>query len=164
MTIEIDDTPVDEFIRAASGGLGDVIFWKARFKDIQHTQHLLSRLEELESGPEQLRQVVQGLPYFSPLLAMTFPPLYQETDFNNLGGFWVDQSSPDAEAEDDGPGRSFARLVIDIEASEVEGVLVSFRELGARLEAHFKAHPEKPSAPGSARRTNPARKQSKRRQ
>lgn len=121
------------WILAGSGEIGgDGIGWRKGFEVIDSARTLLSLLEYLDEKKVNWRYLVAGLPRFSVLKTLSFPPLYSASDLDYVDGFLTMVKEP----RDSAPGMSFVRIKIYVERKQQSALLQDFVTLCSRLRAY----------------------------
>ena len=119
------------WVLAASGQLGDAIYWEPGFEAVERARRLLCLLEEIGQKKVDWSYLLQGLPNLDDIKTMSFPPLYTEDAFDEIDGFLTVTEEPE---DDDRPGVSFSRIEVYIDRENRERLIEQFETLSDRLE------------------------------
>jgi hypothetical protein len=124
--------PEGRWLRVAIGDKGDSLDWKEGFEVLGDIRHSLCRLEEFGKEKADLRAQLAGLPFFEGLSACPFPPLYYESDFDDVTFMKHEESLGWREYRQ--PGFSSAEVRVYVWSSVRRELLSQARVLAARLE------------------------------
>jgi len=119
------------WVLAASGELGDAVYWEPGFEAVERARDLLCSLEEIGQKKVDWRYLLQGLSNLSVIEKMSFPPLYTENAFDEIDGFLTITEEPE---NDDIPCMSFNRIEVFIDRENMERLIEQFEILSDRLE------------------------------
>jgi hypothetical protein len=119
------------WVLAATGQLGDAVYWEPGFEVVERVRRLLCLLEEIGQKKVDWSYLLQGLPNLGDIETMSFPPLYTEDAFDEIDGFLTVTEEPE---DDDRPGMSFSRIEVYIDRENRERLIEQFETLSDRLE------------------------------
>ena len=121
----------DVWALAASGQLGDAVYWETGFEAVERARELLCYLEEIGQKKIDWRYLLQGLPSLDVIETMDFPPLYKEDAFDEIDGFLTITEEPE---NDEIPCMSFDRIEVYVDRENMERLIEQFAILSDRLE------------------------------
>jgi hypothetical protein len=116
---------------AASGQLGDAVYWEPGFEAVERARELLCYLENIGQKKVDWRYLLRGLPNLGAIETMDFPPLYTEDAFDEIDGFLALTEEPES---NDRPGVSFSRIEVYIDREKRIRLIEQFEALSGRLE------------------------------
>lgn len=128
---------IPDYRLIAKGYLGDLVTWKDGYEVFDECRDLLMLLEEIGVDSVDWSTLLDGLPRFSGLDGMEFPPLYLEDDFAEIPGFETIVTEPKQVAL----YGSFMNVRIRMDHSQKEAIFRDFRELCKRLENYLSLFP-----------------------
>lgn len=117
---------------AAIGDKGDHLDWKEPFEVLEDIRWLFGLLEDFGEQNTDVPKQIAGLPVFEGLSRCSFPPLYNEADFDEILGMRYAQRM--GWREDRWVGFSAAEVRIFIWSRERAEVLSQARVLRRRLQ------------------------------
>jgi hypothetical protein len=133
--IEVDS---EGWVLAAEGQLGDQVYWEEGFETIERARGLLCSMEEIDESKIDWWYLLQGLPDLGDIEKMSFPPLYNEDDFDEINGFLTVADEPE---NDDRPSVSFNHIRVYIERDMLSCLMEQFNTLKDRLENYKPLEP-----------------------
>ena len=144
---------------AASGDLGDVVNWKPEFEICDTARSFLCDLEDVGEKKVDWDLLLRGLPKLRVLSEINFPPLYNQTDFDEIDGFMTYTSDPECEGN---PGQSFTQIRIYVDREMKAKLLQDFSVLTRRLESYEPLNPDSAVSKSTRGGTRARRSKSKR--
>ena len=128
-----ENVDADTWSLAATGSVGDRIYWQEKYSMIGRVVYLLSLLEEVPESDIEWNSLLLGLSDLDVLESMEYPPLYDESTIEEINGFLCITSSPEDD-ENEIPCMSFSRIYIYIERDRESALIEQFNTLLIRLE------------------------------
>ncbi len=119
------------WLSVAVGDAGDALYWKAPYKLLESVRSHLCELEDYGEENAGLAGILEGLPIFKGLLNCPFPPLYRESDFDEVTHMRVGESL--GWRENRWTGFSAVEVKIYIWSTKREAVFSEARILDRRL-------------------------------
>jgi hypothetical protein len=122
---EEEEEPIERegMILVASGEIGDQVDWERGFEALGEVRGILSQLEELGEEESIDWDTVVGDHHYFDGIRSYFPPLYNESDFEDVFGDFL---AIIREPLNEMPGMSFNQLYLYVEADKREMVVQEF--------------------------------------